>query len=128
MGSSWPRYVTKSGDLPVTSGLSTLLRVTVSLPFPWIQRAGRPVQILAQAETRTMLSQMAPGLLCPEGCRNLSLSRNFGHNSTLSVSALLETGFNSVYSQRLEDRVSDCLWILYTENFGPVTALGSFGN
>lgn len=89
MGSSWPRYVTKSGDLPVTSGLSTLLRVTVSLPFTWIQRAGRPVQIQEQAETRTMLSQMAPGLLCPEGYRSVSLSRNVGHNSTLRcISAL----------------------------------------
>ena len=58
-----------------------------------VQRAVGLGQLQAQAETRRILSQAAPGFLCPEGSRQIIQSRSVFLSLFSGVSVFLENRF-----------------------------------
>lgn len=113
----------------VSTGLEgwySLLRIMLSPQGITVQRAVGPGQFQAHVETRRILSQMATGFLCPEGSRNVSLSRNRGLTSALRYISAFCDWLSAQCTGKVT--VPDYLWILYSEGsrqfpLGPRTEL-----
>lgn len=58
------------------SGFSALLNVWLSPERIWVHRTVAPGQLCVQEETRSIISQTAPGFLYPEGYKWIPLNRS----------------------------------------------------
>lgn len=74
VGSTCARKVNRRGDLPCTLKMVQTSACHALSPGTGVQRAVGPGQVQAQAQTRMVLSQMAPALLCPEEARRVHWS------------------------------------------------------